>query len=69
MPYHNYEVQEFKPFDIVTAFYNDLIGQVKVDVNGKREPGLFLVLAVNDDDRDCLKEMIFDAPCEVDSDD
>ena len=37
--------------------------------SGNNSALIFESLAVNDDDRDCLKEMIFDAPCEVDSDD
>lgn len=48
-------VKALKPFDIISAPYIDLGGNVKVFDNGEPQRGLFMVLAVDYDNITCVK--------------
>ena len=48
-------VKALKPFDIISAPYIDLDGNVKVFDNGEPQRGLFMVLAVDYDNITCCK--------------
>lgn len=48
-------VKALKPFDIISAPYIDLDGNVKVFDNGEPQRGLFMVLAVDYDNITCVK--------------
>jgi len=48
-------VKALKPFDIISAPYVDLDGNVKAFDNGEPQRGLFMVLAVDYDNLTCVK--------------